>query len=354
MAKPRIFVSSTYYDLKHIRASLEAFIHSFGYEPVLFESGDIGFSHDKPLDESCYNEIKNCHMQVLIIGGSYGSPESGTILSEKEKKDQYFKFNSITKKEFEVANKRNIPIYFFVESGVLAEYSTYKKNRDNQKVIYAHVSSVNIFHLLDDIYALHSGNYIKPFTKAEDISDWLKLQWAHLMSEFISNRTEQIELTKIKNSVDELNNVTNSLKAYTEAFLNNSNPAEFAKVKTEEESNLALRMKKRFFDSPLIEYITRNEIIDEEKLFKDFMISNSLDQFCEMTSKYDVSETQRGRITAIMNDPAAINDYEYLKDYMKRKIDFDEYTESISTGRKNFLRGKIIKRSQSDDPDSNK
>ncbi|HAV1364053.1 DUF4062 domain-containing protein [Vibrio parahaemolyticus] len=36
MAKPRIFVSSTYYDLKHIRNSLEAFIDSFGYESVLY------------------------------------------------------------------------------------------------------------------------------------------------------------------------------------------------------------------------------------------------------------------------------------------------------------------------------
>jgi hypothetical protein len=39
MAKPRVFVISTYYDLKHIRNSLEAFIESLGYDPVLFESG---------------------------------------------------------------------------------------------------------------------------------------------------------------------------------------------------------------------------------------------------------------------------------------------------------------------------
>lgn len=41
--KPRIFVSSTYYDLKYIRNDLENFIKSFGYESVLFESGDIAF-----------------------------------------------------------------------------------------------------------------------------------------------------------------------------------------------------------------------------------------------------------------------------------------------------------------------
>jgi hypothetical protein len=34
MAKPRVFVSSTYYDLKHIRASLELFIESLGFEAI--------------------------------------------------------------------------------------------------------------------------------------------------------------------------------------------------------------------------------------------------------------------------------------------------------------------------------
>jgi len=38
MAKPRIFVSSIYYDLKHIRASLSLFIDSLGYESILFYS----------------------------------------------------------------------------------------------------------------------------------------------------------------------------------------------------------------------------------------------------------------------------------------------------------------------------
>lgn len=43
MARPRIFVSSTYYDLKHIRSAMEVFIDSMGYESVLFESGEIPF-----------------------------------------------------------------------------------------------------------------------------------------------------------------------------------------------------------------------------------------------------------------------------------------------------------------------
>lgn len=82
MAKTKVFVSSTYYDLKHIRNSLEEFISNFGYETVLFEDGDIAFRHDRPLDESCYSEISNCHIFVLIIGGRYGSATSAEETEE--------------------------------------------------------------------------------------------------------------------------------------------------------------------------------------------------------------------------------------------------------------------------------
>ena len=46
MAKPRVFVSSTYYDLKHLRSSLENFVESLGFEPVLSEKGDIAYAPD--------------------------------------------------------------------------------------------------------------------------------------------------------------------------------------------------------------------------------------------------------------------------------------------------------------------
>ena len=43
-------MSSTYYDLKHVRSSLERFISSLGFDPVLFERGDVAYAPDKALD----------------------------------------------------------------------------------------------------------------------------------------------------------------------------------------------------------------------------------------------------------------------------------------------------------------
>jgi Domain of unknown function (DUF4062) len=128
MAKPRIFVSSTYYDLRHVRKSLEQFIDELGYEAVVFESGDIPYAHEIPLDQSCYQEIGLCHILVLIIGGRYGSASSSDVekLTKEEKENHFEYYNSITRKEYETAREADIPIYIFIERQVAAEFETFR------------------------------------------------------------------------------------------------------------------------------------------------------------------------------------------------------------------------------------
>lgn len=41
MSKPRVFVSSTYYDLKYVRERLERFISAYCFEPILFEKDEV-------------------------------------------------------------------------------------------------------------------------------------------------------------------------------------------------------------------------------------------------------------------------------------------------------------------------
>ena len=59
MAKPRVFISSTFYDLRQIRVELDKFIESLGYEPIRNEEGDIPYGKDEALQEYCYKEITN-------------------------------------------------------------------------------------------------------------------------------------------------------------------------------------------------------------------------------------------------------------------------------------------------------
>jgi hypothetical protein len=75
MAVPRVFISSTCYDLDAIRDSLRSFIESVGFDPCLSDRGDVFYHPDLHTHDSCINEIGNCHLFVLLIGGRFG----GTI-----------------------------------------------------------------------------------------------------------------------------------------------------------------------------------------------------------------------------------------------------------------------------------
>ena len=120
--KPRIFISSTFYDLKYIREDLSNFVRQHGYEPIMFENGDIGYTHGKPLDKSCYESMKNSDMVILIIGGEYGSAATG------ETKDEFKEYMSITRNEFRTAIDAGIPVFVMIDKKVMAEYIVYEAN----------------------------------------------------------------------------------------------------------------------------------------------------------------------------------------------------------------------------------
>jgi len=148
MARPRVFLSSTYYDLKHLRSSLENFIESLGFDAILSEKGKIAYAPDVPLDESCYREVGTADIFVLLVGGRYGSEASAARTTLP--KTFYERYNSITRGEYRAALDRDLPIYILIEKPVYTEYETYLKNKLKKDVAYAHVDSVNIFELIPE------------------------------------------------------------------------------------------------------------------------------------------------------------------------------------------------------------
>ena len=73
MAKPRVFVSSTYYDLKYVRSPWNCSLAPLGLSLFFSSTGALpSLPTKRSLDESCYREAQNCDIYVLIIGGRYG------------------------------------------------------------------------------------------------------------------------------------------------------------------------------------------------------------------------------------------------------------------------------------------
>lgn len=278
MARPRVFMSSTYYDLKHVRSSLENFIESLGFDAVLSEKGDIAFTPDVPLDESCYREVGHADVFVLIIGGRYGSEKSeGKNPLPKSFHDRY---DSITKAEYTAAVEKDIPVYILIEKSVYADFETYLRNKDNKKINYAHVDSVNIFVLIEHILAQPRNNPIQQFDRYAEIETWLREQWAGLFRELLSRMSSQKQIASLAGQVASLAEINNTLKAYLEQVVQRVAPDKSAEIirteshRLEEATQLA-----QIEANPLCGYLTRRGRFTTGVVRDAVRHSSSVDEF---------------------------------------------------------------------------
>ena len=201
MARPRIFISSTFYDLKQIRAELDMFIESLGYEPIRNEEGDIPYGKDEALEEYCYKEIKNVDILVSIIGGRFGSTSKKNELS-------------ISQLELSTALKEGKQVYIFIEKNVLAEYETYLLNKNKEDITYKYIDNIKIYKFIEEIKSLSANNNIKGFEMASDINKYLKEQFAGLFQRFLGEqiRLKEISLiTSLEKTSETLNKLVNFL-----------------------------------------------------------------------------------------------------------------------------------------------
>lgn len=200
MARPRIFVSSTYFDLRVLRADLERFIREMGYEAVMFERGHVPYGSEQALEEYCYREIASCDILISIIGGKFGS----------QSKDQK---SSISQREMKAAIDLGKTIYIFVEKSVQVEYRTWQANKENEGFKPASVNDKRVFRFLEEVYSLPSGNPIEGFELSEDITRFLKEQWSGLFQRLLQERSRANELNAIE-GLKQTAQTLNSLVSY--------------------------------------------------------------------------------------------------------------------------------------------
>ena len=86
MRRPSIFISSTCYDLKQLRADLHSYVEQAGFEPVLSEYPTFPVDPDETAIENCRKMVESrADIFVLVVGGRYGSlTEQGKSVTNLE------------------------------------------------------------------------------------------------------------------------------------------------------------------------------------------------------------------------------------------------------------------------------
>nr|DAU69097.1 MAG TPA: protein of unknown function (DUF4062) [Caudoviricetes sp.] len=214
MAKPRVFISSTFYDLKTIRLELDKFLKSLGYESVRNEKGDIPYGSTESMQSYCYKEISNIDILVSIIGSRFGSP------SENDKS------RSVSNIELKTAIEQNKHVFIFIEKSVFIEYETYLLNEDSDKIKYRYVDNANTYKFIKEIKALKANNNIKEFENVDDIISYLREQFAGLMKQFFIQEQRLGEINLIKG----INSTASTLKELVD-YIQNTNESQKENLK---------------------------------------------------------------------------------------------------------------------------
>lgn len=204
MARLRVFVSSTCYDLDILRSELRPFISGMGYEPVMSDYSDVLFDPRSHTHDSCLKEVPGCDVVVLIIGARFGGTAvpsafatidfsqlelvstKNNILNTKEKL-------SITQLEVLKAIEQSIPVYTFVDEKVLHDHHVYEKNKDKKDVIdnidfpsiQKRDTAKYIFEFINFIGHRVTNNSITPFSRLDEIRAHLASQWSQLFQRLL-------------------------------------------------------------------------------------------------------------------------------------------------------------------------
>jgi len=204
MPAPRVFVSSTCYDLRYIRENLKFFVRTLGYDPVLSEEGTVFYDPTLSTQDACLVEVPASQLFVLIIGGRFGGKYKGT---EK----------SITNAEYQEAVKSKIPIFALVERSVHEQYRLFLSNKENKsvdprKIAYPAVDSTKIFDFIEEVQGQSINNALFPFSDFEEMQNYLRQQWAGMLYRFL---TTEGEAKRVGDLFSSLSNATANIEFLT-------------------------------------------------------------------------------------------------------------------------------------------
>jgi predicted lactoylglutathione lyase len=239
MAVPRVFASSTCYDLADERDGLTTLCETFGFDIALSERGDVFYHPDLHTHACCVKEITTCHIFVLIIGGRFG----GKYTIDKSK--------SITNAEYAAARELGVPIFTFVKQEVLNDHNLWQRNKDKsfvKQIIYPSIEkqehALDIFTFIDQVRLAPNNNGFFGFNLIKDIHILLRKQWSAMFFEYLQNRSFSRQLASTNETLVSLSAASSKIEEMVKNIYKTID-----KVSAEEAiSNIILESKaKEFF-----------------------------------------------------------------------------------------------------------
>jgi hypothetical protein len=204
MAKLKVFISSTCYDLGIVRSQLRNFVGNMGHEPVMSDYADILYDPRIHTHESCIQEVNNADVLILIIGSRFGGKsipralelvdfEEINKMSSALETIKDTKRISITQLEVFKAMQQGIPIFTFIDDKVLNDHLIYEKNKDKPFLNdiefpafqYNREAAKYVFEFINFMRLRFENNSICGFSKIENIEEFLKKQWSGLFQRLL-------------------------------------------------------------------------------------------------------------------------------------------------------------------------
>lgn len=219
MPSPKVFISSTCYDLGMAREQLRSFLLRLGYDPVMSEYSDVLYDPRTHTHTSCLQEVPNADMVVVLIGSRFGGrviPEALTNVDMENLVQSSFDVTvlddpeklSITQLEVLKAIDASVPVFAFVDAKVMHDHFVYQKNKElvgeiKFPSIDKPESAKYIFEFINFLHHRNRGNSVVSFGKIEDIETHLRKQWGSLFQRLLREQREHANDTRKMFSISE-------------------------------------------------------------------------------------------------------------------------------------------------------
>ena len=299
MANLRVFVSSTYYDLHHVRNDLYTFIKGMGYEPVMHDKGGIPYTQEKTLEESCYTELQTCDIVICIIGNKYGTE---SMLGNY----------SITMEELKTAIKARKKVYTYIVKDVYIENQTYEKNKDSGLFKPAFADDIRIHEFISELKATIKNSPIQSFEAVADIITNLKSQFSGLFQHLLAQEasaTESKTVYDLQATSDEIKNLIKDISRQNDEFVRKFESSVYATIPALTRIRQFLGMSDSTFYAPNrrggVEFLIAvgfNERVDVNPFTMETIMERETASHKEtITLKEELFDSE-GRIKAIKNN----------------------------------------------------